>query len=410
MEDIKCPHCQKVFKVDQAGFADIVKQVRDHQFEEELQNRLDQAEQAKNNAVELAKANLRNELQASLAAKEQEIAKLNAEKERAVLEQQLKVTEAVSKVEKERDELTNQLNNKALENQLLENSLQKKYADELRLKDDIIRLKDEEIALRKDLKAKLSTKMIGETLEQHCEQEFNKIRSAAFPNAYFEKDNDSKTGSKGDYIYRESDAAGNEIISIMFEMKNEADETATKKKNEDFLKELDKDRTEKNCEYAVLVTLLEPENEYYNSGIVDVSYKYPKMFVVRPQFFIPIISLLRNAAMSSLKYKAELASMREQNIDITKFEDNIQKFKEGFAKNYTNASKKFESAVSEIDKSIKALQKVKDELLLCENQLRLANDKTDDLTIKKLTWGNPTMKKKFDELKNDGSSVEVVEE
>ncbi len=409
MEDIKCPHCQKVFKVDQAGFADIVKQVRDHQFEEELQNRLDQAEQAKNNAVELAKANLRNELQASLAAKEQEIAKLNAEKERAVLEQQLKVTEAVSKVEKERDELTNQLNNKALENQLLENSLQKKYADELRLKDDIIRLKDEEIALRKDLKAKLSTKMIGETLEQHCEQEFNKIRSAAFPNAYFEKDNDSKTGSKGDYIYRESDAAGNEIISIMFEMKNEADETATKKKNEDFLKELDKDRTEKNCEYAVLVTLLEPENEYYNSGIVDVSYKYPKMFVVRPQFFIPIISLLRNAAMSSLKYKAELASMREQNIDITKFEDNIQKFKEGFAKNYTNASKKFESAVSEIDKSIKALQKVKDELLLCENQLRLANDKTEDLTIKKLTWGNPTMKKKFDELKNDGSSVEVVE-
>jgi len=288
--------------------------------------------------------------------------------------------------------------------------LQKKYAYELRLKDDIIRLKDEEIALRKDLKAKLSTKMIGETLEQHCEQEFNKIRSAAFPNAYFEKDNDSKTGSKGDYIYRESDAAGNEIISIMFEMKNEADETATKKKNEDFLKELDKDRTEKNCEYAVLVTLLEPENEYYNSGIVDVSYKYPKMFVVRPQFFIPIISLLRNAAMSSLKYKAELASMREQNIDITKFEDNIQKFKEGFAKNYTNASKKFESAVSEIDKSIKALQKVKDELLLCENQLRLANDKTEDLTIKKLTWGNPTMKKKFDELKNDGSSVEVVEE
>ncbi|MHA8095134.1 DUF2130 domain-containing protein [Aquirufa lenticrescens] len=410
MEDIKCPHCQKVFKVDEAGFADILKQVRDHQFEEELQHRLDQAEQVKNAAVELAEAKLKNEHQASLAQKEQEIAAMKAEKERAVLEQQLKVTEAVSKVEKERDELTNQLNHKALEKELLENSLQKKYADELRLKDDIIRLKDEEIALRKDLKAKLSTKMIGETLEQHCEQEFNKIRSAAFPNAYFEKDNDSKTGSKGDYIYRESDAAGNEIISIMFEMKNEADETATKKKNEDFLKELDKDRTEKNCEYAVLVTLLEPDNEYYNSGIVDVSYKYPKMFVVRPQFFIPIISLLRNAAMSSMKYKAELASMREQNIDITKFEDNIQKFKEGFAKNYTNASKKFESAVSEIDKSIKALQKVKDELLLCENQLRLANDKTEDLTIKKLTWGNPTMKKKFDELKNDGSSVEVVEE
>jgi hypothetical protein len=409
MEDIKCPHCQKVFKVDQAGFADIVKQVRDHQFEEELQNRLDQAEQVKNAAVELAEAKLKNEVQASLAEKEQVIAAMKAEKERTVLEQQLKVTEAVSKVEKERDELTNQLNHKALEKELLESSLQKKYADELRLKDDIIRLKDEEIALRKDLKAKLSTKMLGETLEQHCEQEFNKIRSAAFPNAYFEKDNDSKTGSKGDFIYRESDSAGNEIISIMFEMKNEADETATKKKNEDFLKELDKDRTEKNCEYAVLVTLLEPDNEYYNSGIVDVSYKYPKMMIVRPQLFLTIIALLRNAAMSSMKYKAELASMREQNIDITKFEDNIQKFKEGFAKNYTNASKKFESAVSEIDKSIKALQKVKDELLLCENQLRLANDKTEDLTIKKLTWGNPTMKKKFDELKNDGSSVEVVE-
>ena len=410
MEDIKCPHCKKVFKVDEAGFADILKQVRDHQFEEELQHRLDQAEQVKNAAVELAEAKLKNKLQASLTEKEQEIAAMKAEKERAVLEQQLKVTEAVSKVEKERDELTNQLNHKAMEKELLENSLQKKYADELRLKDDIIRLKDEEIALRKDLKAKLSTKMIGETLEQHCEQEFNKIRSTAFPNAYFEKDNDSKTGSKGDYIYRESDAGGNEIISIMFEMKNEADETATKKKNEDFLKELDKDRTEKNCEYAVLVTLLEPDNEYYNSGIVDVSYKYPKMMIVRPQLFLTIIALLRNAAMSSMKYKAELASMREQNIDITKFEDNIQKFKEGFAKNYTNASKKFESAVSEIDKSIKALQKVKDELLLCENQLRLANDKTEDLTIKKLTWGNPTMKKKFDELKNDGSSVEVVEE
>jgi hypothetical protein len=408
MEDIKCPHCKKVFKVDEAGFADILKQVRDHQFEEELQRRLDQAEQVKNAAVELAEAKLKNEVQASLAEKEQVIAAMKAEKERTVLEQQLKVTEAVSKVEKERDELTNQLNHKALEKELLESSLQKKYADELRLKNDIIRLKDEEIALRKDLKAKLSTKMLGETLEQHCEQEFNKIRSAAFPNAYFEKDNDSKTGSKGDFIYRESDSVGNEIISIMFEMKNEADETATKKKNEDFLKELDKDRTEKNCEYAVLVTLLEPDNEYYNSGIVDVSYKYPKMMIVRPQLFLTIIALLRNAAMSSMKYKAELASMREQNIDITKFEDNIQKFKEGFAKNYTNASKKFESAVSEIDKSIKALQKVKEELLLCENQLRLANDKTEDLTIKKLTWGNPTMKKKFDELKNDGSSVEVV--
>jgi len=250
------------------------------------------------------------------------------------------------------------------------------------------------------MKLKLSTKMIGETLEQHCEIEFNKLRATAFPKAYFEKDNDARTGSKGDFIFRENDEAGNEIISIMFEMKNEGDETATKKKNEDFFKELDRDRTEKKCEYAVLVTLLEAENELYNSGIVDVSHRYPKMYVVRPQFFIPIITLLRNAAMNSMQYKAELALVRNQNIDITNFEDKMNKFKEGFARNYELASKKFRDAIDEIDKTIYHLQKTKDALLSSENNLRLANDKADDLTIKKLTHGNPTMKAKFDELKN----------
>lgn len=262
-------------------------------------------------------------------------------------------------------------------------------------------MKDEEIALRKDMKLKLSTKMVGETLEQHCETEFNKLRATAFQNAYFEKDNNSSTGSKGDFIYRENDEHGNEIISIMFEMKNESDTTATKKKNEDFFKELDKDRTEKKCEYAVLVTLLEVESEYYNSGIVDVSHKYSKMYVVRPQFFIPIITLLRNAAMNSMQYKAELSLIRNQNIDITNFEDNINKFKEGFAKNYELASKKFKTAIDEIDKTIDHLYKTKEALLSSENNLRLANNKADDLTIKKLTHNNPTMKAKFDELSNE---------
>ena len=266
-------------------------------------------------------------------------------------------------------------------------------------KDAIIKLKDEEIALRKDMKLKLSTKMIGETLEQHCETEFNKLRATAFQRAYFEKDNDSKSGSKGDFIYRETDDAGNEIISIMFEMKNEGDETAMKKRNDDFLKELDKDRTEKKCEYAVLVSLLEAESEYYNSGIVDVSHKYSKMYVIRPQFFIPIITLLRNAAMNSLQYKAELALVKNQNMDITDFEEKITNFKEGFARNYDLASRKFKTAIEEIDKTIDHLQKTKEALLSSDNNLRLANQKAEDLTIKKLTHGNPTMKAKFDELK-----------
>jgi hypothetical protein len=422
MNEIICPHCHKAFKVDEAGFADIVKQVRDHQFREELQERLKLAEQEKKNAVQLAEAQIKNVLQADLLKKDTEIIALKAENEKiltqklaqkeeelramkakidqAELEKKLTVTNAVQDIEKQRDELANQLKNKEIEKQLHEQTLKEKFMAELKVKEDIIKMKEEEIALRKDMKLKLSTKMIGETLEQHCEIEFNKLRATAFPKAYFEKDNDARTGSKGDFIFRENDEAGNEIISIMFEMKNEGDETATKKKNEDFFKELDRDRTEKKCEYAVLVTLLEAENELYNSGIVDVSHRYPKMYVVRPQFFIPIITLLRNAAMNSMQYKAELALVRNQNIDITNFEDKMNKFKEGFARNYELASKKFRDAIDEIDKTIYHLQKTKDALLSSENNLRLANDKADDLTIKKLTHGNPTMKAKFDELKN----------
>mgnify|MGYP000225657752 FL=1 len=295
--------------------------------------------------------------------------------------------------------MLNEVKTKELEKQNLESTLVQEYTAKLQSKEEIIKYKEEEIARVKDMKAKLSTKMIGETLEQHCETEFNKLRATAFQNAYFEKDNDARSGSKGDFIYKETDEAGNEIISIMFEMKNEGDETATKKKNEDFFKELDKDRNEKKCEYAVLVTMLEAESEYYNTGIVDVSHKYPKMYVVRPQFFIPIITLLRNAAMNSLKYKAELALVRNQNIDITNFEEKINQFKEGFARNYDLASRKFQTAIDEIDKTIIHLQKTKEALLSSDNNLRLANQKAEDLTIKKLTHGNPTMKAKFDELK-----------
>ena len=409
MNEIICPNCKKAFKVDEAGFADIVKQVRDHQFQEELENRLALAEKEKDSAVKLAEANLKNALQEDLvkkdkelaeklASKEAEIAQIKSKLDSAELQKQLSVTEAVQKIEKERDALANNLKSKETEAQLLEKSLNEKFAAELKTKDEIIKMKDEEIDLRKDMKLKLSTKMVGETLEQHCETEFNKLRATAFQNAYFEKDNNSSTGSKGDFIYKEHDEHGNEIISIMFEMKNESDTTATKKRNEDFFKELDKDRTEKKCEYAVLVTLLESESEYYNTGIVDVSHKFPKMYVVRPQFFIPIITLLRNASMNSMQYKAELSLIKNQNIDITNFEDNITKFKEGFAKNYELASKKFKTAIDEIDKTIDHLYKTKEALLSSENNLRLANNKADDLTIKKLTYNNPTMKAKFDEL------------
>lgn len=420
MNDIICPNCKKVFKVDEAGFADILKQVRDHQFEEELQNRLNLAEKEKENAVKLAEANLKNSFQAVLAKKEMEIAAqkakneldlseklsrkeaeltaLKSKLEQSEMDKKLTVTEAVNKIEKERDALASDLKSKETEKQLLEKSLVEKFSADLKTKDEIIKLKDEEIALRKDMKLKLSTKMIGETLEQHCENEFNKLRATGFQNAYFEKDNDASSGSKGDYIYKEIDEAGNEIISIMFEMKNEGDETATKKRNEDFFKELDKDRTTKKCEYAVLVSLLEADSELYNTGIVDVSHKYSKMYVVRPQFFIPIITLLRNAALNSMKYKAELSLMRNQNVDITNFEEKINIFKEGFARNYELASRRFKTAIDEIDKTISHLQKTKEALLSSENNLRLANNKTEDLTIKKLTYGNPTMKAKFDGL------------
>ena len=410
MNEIICPNCKKAFKVDEAGFADIVKQVRDHQFQEELENRLTLAEKEKESAVKLAEATLKNRLQEDiakkdrelsekLATKEAEIAQIQSKLDNAELEKKLSVTEAVQKIEKERDEFANEVKNKELEKVNLESTLKQQFSTELKTKDEIIKMKDEEITLRKDMKLKLSTKMVGETLEQHCETEFNKLRATAFQNAHFEKDNDSSGGSKGDFIYKEHDGHGNEIISIMFEMKNESDATASKKKNEDFFKELDKDRNDKKCEYAVLVTLLEAESEYYNTGIVDVSHKFNKMYVVRPQFFIPIITLLRNASMNSMQYKAELNHIRNQNIDITNFEDNITKFKEGFAKNYDLASRQFKTAIDEIDKTMDHLQKTKDALLASVNNLRLANNKAEDLTIKKLTNGNPTMKAKFDELK-----------
>jgi hypothetical protein len=394
MNEIKCPHCKKAFKIDEAGFADILKQVRDHEFENELHSRLEIAEKDKENAVKLAQANTKNELQADVAKKDAEIAKLQARIESGEIEKKLALSEAVNKLEKERDELAGELKSKETEKQLLESSLKDKYEIELKSK-------DEAIAFYKDMKAKLSTKMVGETLEQHCEIEFNKLRATAFPNAYFEKDNDATTGSKGDYIYRESDEAGTEIISIMFEMKNEGDETATKKKNEDFLRELDKDRTEKKCEYAVLVTLLEADSELYNTGIVDVSHRCQKMYVIRPQFFIPIITLLRNSALNSLQYKSELALVKTQNVDITDFENNMNKFKEGFARNYDLASRKFQSAIEGIDKTIAQLQKTKENLLRSDDNLRLANQKAEDLTIKRLTRGNPTMKAKFEELKDE---------
>ena len=423
MNDIICPHCNKAFKVDESGFADILRQVRNHEFEKEISQRLALAEREKQSAVQLAEANLKTNLQSALLKKDQEILEISAKNERTLIEQlgqkdqemaqlranleqaelakKLLVSESIKDIEKERDELKAEALLKEKETELLKKSMEEDLQKALKAQEAIIKLKDEEIALRKDMKVKLSTKMIGETLEQHCETEFNKLRAMAFPRAYFEKDNDAKSGSKGDFIYREEDEAGNEVISIMFEMKNEGDETATKKKNEDFFKELDKDRSEKKCEYAVLVTLLEAESELYNSGIVDVSYKYPKMYVVRPQFFIPIITLLRNAALNSMQYKAELAFMRNQNLDITKFEEKMNSFKEGFARNYNLASKKFTEAIKQIDESIKHLEATKQALLSSENNLRLANDKADDLTIKKLTHGNPTMKAKFDGLSKE---------
>ncbi|TAH33299.1 DUF2130 domain-containing protein [Candidatus Saccharibacteria bacterium] len=435
MNEIICPHCKKAFKVDEAGFADILKQVRDSEFERELHERAELFARDKENAVKLAEAKAKNELQADVATRETEIAELKAEREARIAElkaakdaetaelraerdlalaqlqskkdaevselkaklqaieteKTLAVTQAVNKVEKERDEIANELRAKDAEKRLLETSLKEQFATELKTKDEMI-------AYYKDMKARLSTKMVGETLEQHCEIEFEKLRATAFQNAQFGKDNDASSGSKGDYIYREYDEAGTEIISIMFEMKNEGDETATKKRNEDFLKELDKDRREKGCEYAVLVSLLEADNELYNSGIIDKSHHYNKMYVVRPQFFIPIITLLRNAALNSLKYKSELALVKAQNIDVTNFEDQLNDFRDSFGRSYRLASERFQDAVASIDKSIAQLQKTKENLLRSEDHYRIANNKADELTVKKLTRGNPTMAAKFAEL------------
>ena len=460
MHDIVCPHCHTAFKIDESGYADIVKQVRDSQFEQQLHERLALAEENKRSALELARSQAASELQQAAAAKDADIAALKAKLDTSQMAQQLAVTQALSSVEKERDALAvelaqarqdqqtaaklaqaqlqnqlqqalntkdaeiqslkakvdsmdtakqlaltqavsaiekqrdaliNDIDRTKLEKQLAENALKDKY--ETQLKD-----RDEAIERLRDMKARLSTKMIGETLEQHCENEFNRVRAMAFPHAHFGKDNDARNGSKGDYVFKDTDETGTEIVSIMFEMKNESDTTATKKKNEDFLKELDKDRTEKGCEYAVLVSLLEPDSELYNTGIVDMFHRYPKMYVVRPQFFLPMITLLRNAAMNSLKYKNELAVVKAQNVDITNFETQLNDFKTAFGRNWRLAAEGFEEAIRRIDEAIKDLERTKDALHKSANNLRLANDKAEDLTIKRLTRNNPTMAQRFAEL------------
>lgn len=420
MQEIKCPKCGEVFQVDESGYAAIVKQVRDKEFEKELLERQNVYQNEKESAVNIAVTKINSEkdkeiseLRATLknekVEKQLEIDKITSSKDKQLAEKELEISRlkgelqlnktstdlAVKNAVQEKEttiiELKNQIALKNNEWELKEKSLREKHADEIKRRED-------QIAYYKDFKARQSTKMIGESLEQHCETEFNKLRATAFQNAYFEKDNDIKTGSKGDFIYKEFSDDGVEFISIMFEMKNEMDTTATKHKNEDFFKELDKDRKEKNCEYAVLVTMLEADNEYYNSGIVDVSYKYPKMYVVRPQFFIPIITVLRNAAMNSLQYRHELEAIRNQNIDIANFEKDINDFKDKFSRNFRLASEKFQTAIEEIDKTIDHLQKTKEALLSSENHLRLANDKAEDLTIKRLTKKNPTMAAKFAEL------------
>ena len=415
MNEIKCPKCNQVFKADEAGFADIKKQVRDREFEDELKEKMNSFERESKSAVQLAEAAVRDELKDQLAKKDQalielkvngekqlteatskkdiEIEKLKSQLDISTREAQISISEALEPIKKDRDKLANELKMAEKEHQLSQKSIKDEFESQLKAKDDIIEY-------QKDMRLKLSTKMIGESLEQHCETEFNKIRASGFQNAIFEKDNDASSGSKGDYIFRESDENGNEVISIMFEMKNEVDETATKKRNEDFLKKLDKDRNQKGCEYAVLVSRLEKDSELYNQGIVDVSHLYDKTYVIRPQFFIPMISLLRNAALKSIQYKTEMELMKAQNTDITNFEEKLNIFKTGFAKNYDLANRKFQTAISEIDKTISHLQKTKDALLSSDRNLRLANNKAEDLTIKKLTHGNPTMKEKFANIKD----------
>lgn len=411
MNQVICPKCNTSFKVDEAGYADIVKQVRGREFEKEIQERLEQAQREKEDAIKLSEAHLKmsfqDELSKNMAVKELELNHLKAKLEQAEIEKQLSVNQAIqnikeekSKIETEKSKLENELKLKDAEKQSQEMLIRQKYEAELKTKEEVIKYKDEEIARVKDMKSKMSTKMVGETLEQHCEVEFNKIRTIGFKNAQFDKDNDASSGTKGDYIYREFDESGLEIISIMFEMKNESEESINKKKNEDFLSKLDKDRKAKKCEYAVLVTMLEAESELYNTGIVDVSHLHEKMYVVRPSFFIPIITLLRNAALNSMGYKKELSSIRNQNIDITNFEGKMNDFKLGFSRNYNLASSKLLEAIKGIDKTINELEKTKASLISSENNLRLANEKAQDLTIKKLVYNNPTMKSKFDELLN----------
>ena len=442
MNEIKCPHCGEMFTIDEAGFAAILKQVRDAEFDKEVRRHEQLLTSEKQQAVQLAVAEALAKAQGDAAQKEARIAELearlqaeqreresqqrlaHAERERALAdavatkdariaeleqrveaqgrafeaEKKLAVEQARSALERERDALAAQVALKDAEKSRCESALKEQLAIELKANDDIIAYKDGEIERYKDMKARLSTKMVGESLEQHCETEFNKIRAAAFPRAYFEKDNDASEGSKGDFIFRECDEEGNEIVSIMFEMKNESDDSSHRHKNEDFFKKLDADRRKKGCEYAVLVTLLEPESELYNQGIVDVSYRFEKMYAIRPQFFLPMISILRNAALNSMAYKAELAVVRNQNIDITNFEEQMETFKSGFARNYDLASRKFQTAIDEIDKTILHLQKTKDALVSSENNLRLANNKAQDLTIKRLTRNNPTMKAAFEAL------------
>jgi hypothetical protein len=459
--EVKCPHCTKAFKVDGSGYADILKQIHDKEFDSKLKERLELAERDKRNEIALAEEKLRGEIQRGEAERDAEIYDLKGQLSKLEVDKKLAVSEALKEVEIERNELQSKLSQEKIEREsslkLAEAKFQKQLDDALTIKDgEVTKLKAEietgellkkqavteavtdserkqvslkndlekinlekelaekslqdkyetqlkdrdlEIERLKDHKARLSTKMVGESLEQHCENEFNRIRATAFPNAFFEKDNDSSLGSKGDYIFRDLDESGTESVSMMFEMKNENEETATKKKNEDFFKELDKDRNQKNCEYAILVSLLEPDSDLYNSGIVDVSYRYQKMYVIRPQFFIPMITLLRNAAQNSLQYKNELSIVRAQNIDITNFESELDSFKSTFGRNYDLASKKFNTAIQEIDKTITHLQKTKEALLGSENNLRLANNKAEELTVKKLTRKNPTMAKKFEEVK-----------
>jgi len=404
MNSIECPHCKQNFELEGAGYASIVQQVRSAEFEADLQRRLAERDAVHLKEVELAKSVVTQEKDKEFADKHQQIQRLKAElkaaqdaKDMAV---KLAVAEAKSPLETAINELKNEVGKADMERQLLEKTLSEKHQGELAVKDKIIQMKDDEIELRKDMKMKLSTKMLGETLEQHCELEFNKLRPTAFPHAYFEKDNDASEGTKGDYIFREADANDVEFISIMFEMKNEGETTKSKKKNEDFLEKLDKDRRAKGCEYAVLVSMLEPDNELYN-GIADMSHRYEKMYVVRPQFFIPIITLLRNAAQKSLAVRNELALIKSQNIDIEHFEEDLMDFQKKFSRNYDLASKQFMEAIKRIDKSIDELQKTKVQVLKSENTYRLANDKAQQLSVKKLTRNNPTMRAKFEALDED---------